>query len=270
MPSEKPIEYHVEKIKEFHELKKDYPDSETIDRKLYTQLSAFEYKLNKLFFVASNEQTPWEPELLGGEIRPMLTKREFKVPQCGDYQCYYKGPGFEGWVPILVERKGGARRKSGPNDLYGTLSNKENRTNLYEEIERFKADKRFEQMYLIAECSFDEFMKYVPAFNGRERNTNHIALSAETRRATIAGIEIRGCHVIWAGTRARAIQMYKDLIRQWIMKNYPRVLGLDKLVYDDYTALARRKDRLEVELLAVNASLAQYEQGREMIEGVRV
>ena len=251
MAQEKPIEYHIEKIEEFHNMKLDYPDSETIERKLYDQLSQWEYKHDRTYYISGQEQYPWTAEKLGHKTDNMLTVAEvdkyftkrfmanpYKLnifdgferddiqPQAGDYQCHYEGPGYHGWIPVVVERKGGKEGQSGPEDLYGSLSNIDNRRNIYEEIDRIKMDKRFFYRYLIAECTYDQYMKYVPLFKGRGRNVDHISVSAETRQATIASLEIRGIHVIWAGTRAMATQMYKHLNRQWMMKNYVRILGL--------------------------------------------
>jgi len=281
MASEKPLEYHIEKIKDLHEIKKQYPDLETIDKKLYIQLSAFEYKLEKTFYVSGQEKYPWTSAELGHETKDMLTlvemnqyfskrwlsehkdkldlfrgyEKEDVQPQCGDYQCYIIINGRVIWIPIVVERKGGHEGKSGAEDIYSSLSCKDNRQNIYEEIDRMNKDKRFLYKYLIAECSFKDFMEFSPRFNGKVRNVNHISLSAETKRATVAGIEIRGCHVIWAGTRNRSIQMYKDLIRQWIMKNYSDILLLNEMPYDDKKFLLRKEAMLLEELKAVRASL---------------
>jgi hypothetical protein len=292
MASEKPIEYHIEKIKEFHKAKLEYPDSETIERKLYEQLSQWEYKLKKKYIVSGQENYPWGEDKLGHQTEAMLTltetdryfskkwlaghrdkinlfegfEREDIQPQCGDYQGYIVVNGKVIWIPIVVERKGGKEGKSGADDLYGSTSSPENRRNLYEEIERMKLDKRFSYRYLIAECSFKDYMDFAPLFNGKQRNVNHFSLSPETKRATIAGLEIRGLHVIWAGTRAKAIQMYIDLNRQWIMKNYVKILGLDVEPYNDLKSLRDKLDYHKACIKGLDASIRSIEKQMGVLE----
>jgi hypothetical protein len=209
--------------------------------------------LDITIFQAQNEQTPWTPDELGYSIRPMLLKDKSGLQQVGDYQAYYSMPGRAGWVGILAERKGG---KKGCEDLYSTLMNSENCARFYREIDRFQEDPRFTQMVVIAECSFEQFLLYQPPFVGKVRNTQHIGASVEARRGKIASLYARGVPVIFAGTRKNAIEVYKALIRQWLIKNYVSMLGLDKGPYDDVEHLKNKKAMLEAELLAVNSSLA--------------
>ena len=56
---------------------------------------------------------------------------------------------------LVVERKT-------LDDLYGTLMNKEQRSRLYREIARYEGDKRFNRFMLIAECTYEDFLQYVP------------------------------------------------------------------------------------------------------------
>lgn len=253
MPPKKTIEEYIEEIKDIHDALKEYPDNKTLLRKRYNRLSSFADLVEITTFQSPEEKHPWLSEELGHNVRPMLTKKQIKIEQTADYQAYYQGPGFAGWFPFLVERKA--------EDLYSTLSNEESRSRFYDEISRFKADERFSEMYLIAECSYEDFLKYVPRFSGRDengrpkRNKNHISVSVQTREATIAGLYIRGCSVIFAGSRSRAIKMYKDLLRQWILKNYDVMLGLNVEPYNDLKHLQEKKARLEAELKAVCGAL---------------
>ena len=61
--------------------------------------------------------------------------------------------------------------------------------------------------------------------------------------------------MIFAGNRKRAIKMYKDLLRQWILKNYATILKLDVEPFNDLLELQKKKDRLLIELEAVNGAL---------------
>lgn len=226
MGNVKTIEQYIQEIKETDELVQMYPDSETLRRKLYIKVSTWIKLLEITVFQSQQEHYPWTSKELGHNVKPMHTKKDTDADQTGDYMAYCNGGGYSCWIPIVVERKG-AKGKGGADDLYQTLSNTESREKFYREIDRFKADKRFFQMFLIAECTLDEYLKFVPAFSGyKTRNKNHVSASVASRQATVAGLYIRGCTVIFAGNRARAIQMYQDLNRQWLLKNYQSVLKL--------------------------------------------
>lgn len=255
--------------------KKLEADLETLKSQLYNQLKVWADLVDITIFQSPEEHYPWEEKDLGHPVRKMLTKAEISIEQTADYQAYYQGVGYAGWVPFIVERKGGKEAKKGqgiPNDVYATLSSAHSRETFYKEIKRFKADTRFTQMYLIAECSYEDYIKYIPAYNGvdknghAKRNTNHIGVSVATREATIAGLEMRGCHVIFAGSRGRAIKMYKDLLRQWVIKNYTTVLGLGAEPYNDAKALSDKIAYHEAELLALRASLAGIKKQQGEVE----
>ena len=241
MVKPKQIEYHIDLIKELYPKFLDYPDSETIKEQLYRQISQWEYKEPKIYFNSGQEKYPWTSDKLGHEVRKMMTqaemKEEFKKgdmfkgfewediqPQCGDYQCYC--PRLKIWIPIVIERKGGKEGDSGPHDLYGSVADMDNRHNLHEEIKRMNLDKRFSYRYLIAECNYPNYMNYVPEHNRKDTLASQRGLSQETRSATIASLEIRSCHVIWAGTREDAITTYINLNRQYLMQNYIKILGI--------------------------------------------
>jgi hypothetical protein len=82
-------------------------------------------------------------------------------------------------------------------------------------------------MVIIAECSLKEYLEFTPPFMGKKRNTEHYGMSVPAREATIAGLYVKGVPVLFASTRKRAINIYLNLIRQWILKNYTVVLMLD-------------------------------------------
>lgn len=217
-------------------------------------ISEFVKHLDITIFQAQNEQLPWTSEDLGYDIRPMLLKQKTGIQQVGDYQAYYSGAGVEGYIGLLGERKGG---KKGCEDLYSTLINPDNCARFYREIDRFKEDKRFSQMIIIAECSFEQFLLYTPLFTGKTRNTNHIGASVESRRGKIASLYARGVPVLFCGTRLNAIKTYKALIRQWLIKNIHIVLKLDVGPYNDRVFLETKIAQLEAELEAARASLSR-------------
>ncbi len=242
------------------------PSNDTIQHQLNYLVGKLEEKTEKTIIRANNEGYPWEEHDLKMPVRKMPTKEESGEYQTADYIFYYKGPGFAGYGSLLVERKGGDKKKGGPQDLYGTLMVAKNCDRFYREIDRFHDDKRFTQMVIIAECTFSEFLLYVPPFIGKSRNTEHVGASVEARRGKIASLYARGITVIFAGTRYNAIEVYKALIRQWIIKNYVSILGLDKLVYDDHAELTKKIAYHEAELLALKSSLARIEKTPEEAE----
>jgi len=215
---------YADEIKALYSQLQEYPDSETLQKKIKQKVGSWEKLLDITIFIASNEQRPYTSEELGYPTRSMLLKQHTKIKQVGDLHAYYSGGGVAGWVGVLVERKGG---KKGAEDLYGTLINADNCSRFYREIDTFQADHRFTQMVVIAECTLTEFLLYVPTFNGNKRNYDHIGASVESRRAKINSLYIRGVPVLFAGTRTTAIEMYKGLIRQWILKNYVSILKLE-------------------------------------------
>ena len=125
----------------------------------------------------------------------------------------------------------------------------------YREIDRYNDDPRFSQMVVIAECTFEQFLLYRPPFIGKKRNTKHIGASVAARRGKIASLHARGVPVVFCGTRKNAIEMYKVLVRQWLIKNYVTVLGLGKKPFDDEEFLKNRLARLEVEIEATRSAL---------------
>ena len=60
---------------------------------------------------------------------------------------------------------------------------------------------------------------------------------------------------MFCGTRKNAIEMYKMLVRQWLIKNYVTVIGLDKKPFDDKEFLKNRLALLEVEIEATRSAL---------------
>lgn len=253
MPPKKTIQQYQEEIRTLYGALKEYPDNETLQSKLDNRVSSWAKLLDITIFAAQNEQLPWTENDLGHSVRPMLLKDKSGIQQVGDYQAYYQGPGYAGWVGILAERKGGNK---GCEDLYSTLMNAENCARFYREIERFRDDQRFSLMVVIAECSLNDFLLYSPAFTGKERNVNHIGANVEARRGKIASLYTRGVPVVFAGTRKNAIELYRGLIRQWLRQNYVSILKLDIQPYNDRKTIENKIAMHEAELLSLKGSLA--------------
>lgn len=207
----------------------DYPESTTLQNKLSRKLTSWSKKLNILIHRASNEQTGWTTEEVGFNIIPMGTKNKTGFKQTGDYIAYLDD--YDMFCGLCVERKGVTRANGRVvgMDLYSTFANKDNRRRFNAEIERFEVDNRFDTMVLISECSRGEFLTFKPMFNGKnynKTNKTNYGMSIESRRATIAKLEIQGIHVDFAGTRREAIEHYKALITQWCRAHYKQMLKL--------------------------------------------
>jgi hypothetical protein len=240
---------YANEIKELYLIKSRTAEQ---DKQLTRKVSSFVKLLDITIYQAQNEQLGWTSEELEVKVSPMLLKSDIQIAQVADYQATYSFLGHSGWIGLLVERKGG---KKGVEDLYGSLMVAENCERFYREINRFKNDNRFDQLVLIAECTFEQFLLYSPPFIGSEPNVRHVGASVEARRAKIASLQARGVSVYFCGTRHNAIQFYKSLIRQWCLKHYVGILKLDKLEYHDKMVLLQRKAELEESLKACNHSL---------------
>lgn len=153
----KTIKNYENDIISIHNELKDYPNSSTLQKRLSYRLKKWVEMLDISVYVANNEQKPYTSDEVGLPIKSMHTKLVSGFEQVGDYQAFIHN--YHKWCGLLVERKGGER---GCEDLYGTLMNREQRSRLYREIDRYKADSRFNRFHLIAECSYEDFLNYVP------------------------------------------------------------------------------------------------------------
>ena len=300
MANTKSVDYHAANILQLHvdlhKLPPQHLDYEKIEDQLSRQLTAWVKKLDFNVRVAQNEQQPWTDEELGLVTIPMEKKAASGYNQTGDYifeilnddQSITTGG-------LVVERKT-------LEDLYGTLMNRDQRSRLYREIARYETDPRFNRFHLIAECTYEEFLEYVPeifvfthgssqytigknilhylkrfykinatehqvTFEGEIIHVNtddvqvHIDLnpggaaviidgvlretlikrinqygktqyfvrrgaSEASKIETINSLENR-IQVSFVGSRARAVEKYGGLVRQWCRLNYRTVLGIE-------------------------------------------
>lgn len=170
-------------------------------------------------FVANNEQTPWDIESIGFSSCPMPQKNENVPQQVGDYQYWIETPGrpaLECFGPLLVERK------SLP-DFYGTMYGERER--FYREVDRFKQDSRFNQMLIIVESEIGDWYEYQPTVARSYDETSRTrTVTLEGKQATIASLLARGVMPVFAGSRELAPRLYRNLVRQNIIKNYERWL----------------------------------------------
>jgi len=285
------IKYHVEiqQIPDYH------PSFEKKQKQLSRQLTAWAAKLNITVQVANNEKLPWGADEIGYPCISMLLKKDSQSRQTGDYVAYLDD--YDQFGGLVVERKT-------LDDIYGTLMNRDRRDRLYREIARADEDTRFNRFHLIAECTYEEFLNYVPeifvftqdsAPETLKKNIKQylqrfykIKVSTEQISPDCGGLEIfvkgdknviyitgvpdgaevfidgvlretltkrktsygktqyfvrRGAseaskietinslenriQVSFAGSRARAVEKYPGLIRQWCRLNYAAILQID-------------------------------------------
>ena len=160
MSNTKSADYHAANILQLHvelqRLPPQHPDYEKIEDQLSRQKTAWVKKLDFNVRVAQNEQQPWTDEELGLVTIPMEKKAASGYNQTGDYIFEILNDD-QSITPggLVVERKT-------KEDLYGTLMNREQRSRLYREIARYESDPRFNRFHLIAECTYEEFLEYVP------------------------------------------------------------------------------------------------------------
>ena len=296
----KSVDYHAANILQLHvelqRLPPQHPDYEKIEDKLSRQKTAWVKKLDFNIRVAQNEQQLWTDEELGMVTIPMEKKATSGYLQTGDYTFEILNDDQSITLGgLVVERKT-------KEDLYGTLMNREQRSRLYREIARYEEDTRFNRFHLIAECTYEEFLEYVPEifvfthgsaqytiiknilqylkrfykieaaqhqvkFEGEiiYINTNdaqvHINLNPggaaviidgvlreslvkrinqygkvqyfvrrgateASKIETINSLENR-IQVSFVGSRARAVEKYGGLVRQWCRLNYKSILGIE-------------------------------------------
>lgn len=144
------LQAHVE----LQRLQPEHKEYEKTQARLSRQLTTWANLLNISVQVANNEQTPWTSDEIGYPCIPMSLKKDSMVRQTGDYVAYLED--YNQFVGLCIERKT-------LEDLYGTLMNRKRRDRLYREINRYETDPRFNKFMLIAECSYEAFLGYVPA-----------------------------------------------------------------------------------------------------------
>ena len=231
MANKKPASTYVQEIERLHNIAQrmeEGPERTTIETQLHNKVAYWEKnKLNKVVYVANNEQKPWTLyESVGLPVRPMKTKTKSGYRQVGDYVCCVfiedgrpgKPNSYHKYLPLVIERKT-------CSDLYGTLIPKDNWDRFKREIDRFRVDDRFNQMAIITETSYQKFMAYKPVFNGNNRN-KRTGVNPEVKRAKVAKCFVLGAPIIFAGTTHQSMHMYKNLIRQTIIEQYADLLGL--------------------------------------------
>ncbi|WP_440952051.1 ERCC4 domain-containing protein [Methanococcoides sp. FTZ1] len=211
---------YEEEITQLHHEIQEYKGTEAearLQNRLRGQLHGWYDRLDITIFVANNEQLPWSEEEIGLPTRPMLPKKTTTFDQVGDYVFFVNGskPFDQCFAGLVVERKT-------CQDLYGTLMNRDHRERLYREIQRFEDNHRFNQFRIFAECDIMEFLNYRPPNAPDDRPLINEKIGA------IASLSARGAPIFFCGSRKAAATIYRSMVKQWVIKNYDKVIpGLD-------------------------------------------
>lgn len=232
-------EYEADIQKLHHTIKEygDIPEVEKLKATLNRKLGKWFELLDIQIVVANNEQQPYTTEELGFKTHPMFLKKDIGIEQTGDYQIFVNGTGKqlqECFSSLLVERKGctyeADEKRGGVNmigcDIYQTLMNAAGRERFYREVSRFHSDPRFNQMIVICECTYEQFLQFTPKFTGKKFNRNHVGATVASRVATINGLFERGVSVRFMGSRKRAIEAYRNMVRLNVIGCYEMFIEL--------------------------------------------
>ena len=295
----KGIADYEKRIKELHQQLIDDPDSDKLQKQLYRQVGPWVNMLNIAVRVASNEKNPWNEAELGTITIPMSKKTETGHSQVGDYHFEVLNSNQDIILGrLVIERKE-------ISDLYNTLMNEDKRSRFKREVERYRADSRFDSMIIMVEGSITDFENYVPEvyvcrldqipglgahrlaaylkkyyktedidphkvfrsvdgtliwvdtdthnisiehsgihqmrlrIDGVLRDTLYIkklygkpalyqmkGASDESKIATIARLFTKSTPVSWCDSREMAIKLYRQMIRQWCIENYNKIIKL--------------------------------------------
>lgn len=207
------------------------PDSDVIKKKIAYRVKMWMTFLDVRVYVANNEQRAWTSEMIGFPTESMPTKKDSGYDQVGDYVGVIKSPGGAGkydggkYISILIERKS-------VDDLYNTLIAEDNRKRFYREIDRFNADERFDKMLIMVEGAISDFLLYQPEFDGgefdykRRFDTKKNDIINEKKMTVLADMAVAGVPVIFCDNATIAATLYGRIIREYIRKDYARIIGL--------------------------------------------
>lgn len=202
MKSRSEYEFEIRVLRDA--IQADPHNTEEYQNKLNYRVSKWIDLSNIFIFRANNEQTPWREEDIGYSVLPMPTKKECGFDQVGDYQFVVdcEKEFSECFGSLVVERKS-------KQDLYGTLFG--DRERFYREIARYEKDPRFDQMVVIVESNFTDWLSFSPTPD---------APGIAQRLASIASLQARNVPIYFAGSERLAPKFYRHLVRQNISKNY--------------------------------------------------
>ena len=198
-------------IKELYDALHDYPDSKTLKSSYSAQLTGWYNTLIITAQVPGNEKLPWSVSEIGMPIEPMPLKQQSGYNHVGDYNIRIRGNNIDMVGGLVGERKS-------MEDMYGTIMHSDHSERLHREIDRFHSDPRFDTFIIFAECTNKEFIKH--------RNVgNHGTDLTNAKNGKCASLFLDGAPIWWCGTRQNAALLFKFAAKQWIVKNWEKVMG---------------------------------------------
>ena len=212
-------------IAKFHRQLIDSPDSVDLKRKLVYRVGKWGSLVDIHIEIAGNEQRPWASDMIGYPTVSMQTKKITGQEQVGDYIGVINIFGDYKYIDLIIERKS-------IEDLYNTLIIEENRNRFYREIDRFRADDRFNSMIVIVEGSATDFLGYQPEFKGemydysRRFDTKKNGIINDKKLTVIADLFVMGIPVVFCENPALSAQLCGRLFRESVRKNYAKILEL--------------------------------------------
>ena len=197
-------------IRDLHDALHDYPDSNSLKSSYSAQLTGWYDTLVISAQVPGNEKLPWTIMEMGMPIEPMPLKKDSGFNHVGDYNIRIRGEDIDMVGGLVGERKS-------MEDMYGTVMHSDQSERLHREIDRFHSDTRLDTFIIFAECTNAEFIEHRNVGNHRTDLTN-------AKNGKCASLFLDGAPIWWCGTRANAALLFKFAAKQWVVKNWNKVM----------------------------------------------
>lgn len=165
---------------------------------------------------ANNEQKGYAEKDIGFPTIPMRTKAETGERQTADYVFYWK---FKFEEETAFRKMGICFERKEVKDFHGTIISNYDRFD--REIDRFLRDPKTKMMFILIEGSLAETIAYLPPKRYFGDQIKHLAAS---KLGAIAGIEARGVHISFRGSRLASANSMKGYATHFFEKNIEFVL----------------------------------------------
>lgn len=197
-------------IRDLYDALHDYPDSDSLKRSYSSKLTGWYNTLVVSAQIPGNEKLPWQISELGMPTEPMPLKQTSGFNHVGDYNIRIRGAGIDMIGGLVGERKS-------LEDMYGTIMHSDQSERLHREINRFHSDPRFDTFIIFAECTNQEFIDH--------RNIGkHGTDLTNSKNGKCASLFLDGAPIWWCGDRVNAAIKFKFAAKQWIVKNWLKVM----------------------------------------------
>ena len=202
-----------QEINELKDALHDYPNDKTLKTSMKTQIEGWYKTLTIFAQVPGNERKPWSVSEIGMPIESMPLKQQSGFNQVGDYNIRIRGNEIDLVGGLVVERKS-------MEDMYGTVMHSDQSERLHREIDRFNADPRFDTFIIFAECTNAEFIEH--------RNVgNHGTDLTNAKNGKCASLYLDHAPIWWCDSRQNAALLFKFATKQWVIKNWEKVMSND-------------------------------------------